>query len=89
MASRNRHAGLATHRAAWSALRDHAQQIGGLHLRTLFAADPGRARRLTAEGAGLYLDYSKNRVTDETLGLLLQLAEQCDLRGQTMRCLPA
>ena len=51
-----------------------------MHLRSLFADDPGRGERLTAEAAGLFLDYSKNRVTDETLGLLLQLAEESGLR---------
>ncbi len=61
-------------RPAWKALEQHHSEIGGRHLRELFAADPGRGERLTAEAAGLYLDYSKNRVTDETLGLLLQLA---------------
>ena len=50
-----------------------------MHLRTLFAEDPGRGERLTAEGAGLYLDYSKNRVTDETMRLLVRLAEECGL----------
>ena len=59
----------------WQALVAHHAQVEGLHLRTLFADDPGRAARFTAEGAGLFLDYSKNRITDETLRLLLQLAE--------------
>ena len=63
-------------RPAWKALEQHYSEISGRHLRELFAADPGRGERLTAEAAGLYLDYSKNRVTDETLGLLLQLAEE-------------
>ena len=53
-----------------------------MHLRRLFADDPGRGERLTAEAAGLFLDYSKNRVTDETLGLLLQLAEESGLRAR-------
>ena len=61
-------------RPAWKALEQHYSEISGRHLRELFAADPGRGERLTAEAAGLYLDYSKNRITDETLGLLLQLA---------------
>ncbi|HEX3389022.1 MAG TPA: glucose-6-phosphate isomerase [Streptosporangiaceae bacterium] len=61
-------------RPAWKALEQHHSEISGRHLRELFAADPRRGERLTAEAAGLYLDYSKNRVTDETLGLLLQLA---------------
>jgi glucose-6-phosphate isomerase len=63
-------------RPAWKALEQHHSEISGRHLRELFAADPRRGERLTAEAAGLYLDYSKNRVTDETLGLLLQLAEE-------------
>jgi glucose-6-phosphate isomerase len=63
-------------RPAWKALEQHYSEISGRHLRELFAADPRRGERLTAEAAGLYLDYSKNRVTDETLGLLLQLAEE-------------
>src|SRR5580692_2065250 len=62
--------------AAWQALGAHYQQIKDAHLRRLFADDPGRGERLTAEGAGLYLDYSKNRITDETVRLLLQLAQE-------------
>ncbi len=54
-------------RKAWQALERHHAEIVGQHLRDLFAADPGRGERLTAEAAGLYLDYSKNRVTDETM----------------------
>src|SRR5579864_5698699 len=61
-------------RKAWQALEHHYGEIAGQHLRELFAADPGRGERLTAEAAGLYLDYSKNRVTDETMRLLVQLA---------------
>ena len=60
---------------AWQALEDHYYELQGVHLRDLFAADPQRGERLSAEGAGLYLDYSKHRVTDETLRLLLQLAQ--------------
>ena len=71
-----------TERPAWTALRQHHAQIAGTHLRTLFAEDPTRGERLVAEGAGLYLDYSKNRVTDETLRLLVRLAEESDLRGR-------
>jgi glucose-6-phosphate isomerase len=63
-------------RPAWKALEQHHLEIGGRHLRDLFAEDPGRGERLTAEAAGLYLDYSKNRVTDETLALLIQLAQE-------------
>ncbi|MGC1410119.1 MAG: glucose-6-phosphate isomerase [Acetobacteraceae bacterium] len=62
--------------AAWGALAAHYQQIKDVHLRRLFADDPGRGERLTAEGAGLYLDYSKNRITDETVRLLLRLAQE-------------
>jgi glucose-6-phosphate isomerase len=65
---------------AWKALAIHHGSIRGVHLRKLFADDPGRGERLTAEGAGLFLDYSKNRVTDETLALLLKLAGECGLR---------
>jgi glucose-6-phosphate isomerase len=61
---------------AWTALTSHHGQIKDTHLRTLFADDPGRADRFSADGAGLFLDYSKNRITDETLRLLLQLAEE-------------
>ena len=66
-------------RPAYQALAEHQAKIEGRHLRELFAEDPTRGERLSAEAAGLYLDYSKNRITDETLGLLLQLAEQSDL----------
>ena len=68
--------------AAWKALTAHHDKIGHLHLRQLFADDPTRGERMTAEAVGLYLDYSKNRVTDETLGLLLQLAGESGLRGK-------
>ena len=70
-------------RPAWAALDAHYEAIRDTHLRELFAADPGRGERMTAEGAGLYLDYSKNRVTDETLALLLALAEQSGLGERT------
>jgi glucose-6-phosphate isomerase len=63
-------------RPAWKALEQHHDEIAGRHLRDLFAEDPGRGERLTAEGAGVYLDYSKNRVTDETMRLLVQLAQE-------------
>jgi glucose-6-phosphate isomerase len=66
-------------RSAWAALTAHHEAIRGTHLRELFAQDPARGERLTAEGAGLYLDYSKNRVTDETLTLLAALAAQSGL----------
>src|SRR5487761_1491022 len=63
-------------RKAWQALERHYAEIAGRHLRELFAADPGRGERLTAEAAGLYLDYSKNRVTDETMRMLVDLATE-------------
>jgi glucose-6-phosphate isomerase len=66
----------APERKAWQALKRHHAEIAGLHLRELFAADPGRGERMCAEAAGLYLDYSKNRVTDETIRLLIELAAE-------------
>jgi glucose-6-phosphate isomerase len=66
---------------AWSALEAHYQTIKSQHLRQLFAADAMRGERLTADAAGIYLDYSKNRITADTIGLLLQLAEQSGLRA--------
>jgi glucose-6-phosphate isomerase len=71
-----------TARPAWKALAAHYNEVRTLHLRDLFATDPGRGERLTAEGAGLYLNFSKNRVTDETLRLLVRLAEECGLRAR-------
>jgi glucose-6-phosphate isomerase len=67
-------------RPEWKALEAHFTQTRDLHLRQLFADDPGRGERLSAEAAGIYLDYSKNRVTDETIRLLINLAEACGLR---------
>jgi glucose-6-phosphate isomerase len=64
-------------RKAWQALERHHAEIGDRHLRDLFAEDPDRGERLTAQAAGLYLDYSKNRITDETIRLLLELAKEC------------
>src|SRR5262245_57646720 len=69
-----------TARPAWKALEAHFADIRSVHLRTLFANDATRGERFTAEGAGLYLDYSKNRVTDETIALLCRLAESAGLR---------
>ncbi len=63
-------------RKAWQALERHHADIGDRHLRDIFAADPDRGERLTAEAVGIYLDYSKNRVTDETMRLLVELAEE-------------
>lgn len=69
-------------RQAWKALAAHYQKVRSLHLRKLFADDPKRGERMTAEAVGIYLDYSKNRITDETLHLLLQLAEDSGLRAR-------
>ena len=66
-------------RPAWAELEAHHGQIGDRHIRDLFAEDPSRGEKLNAEGAGLYLDYSKNRITEETLGLLVKLSEQSGL----------
>ncbi|HWF80070.1 MAG TPA: glucose-6-phosphate isomerase [Streptosporangiaceae bacterium] len=66
-------------RPAWAALADHYEKLKDLHLRDLFASDAGRGERMTAEAAGLFLDYSKNRITDETLALLFELANQSGL----------
>ncbi len=68
--------------AAWKALEDHQKKIGEVHLRDLFGNDASRGQRMTAEAAGVYLDYSKNRINDETLKLLLDLAEQSGLRAR-------
>jgi glucose-6-phosphate isomerase len=65
---------------AWTSLQSHYEKVKGLHLRQLFAEDPKRGERLAVEGAGVYLDYSKNRITDETLTLLIQLAGEAGLR---------
>ena len=75
-------AGRLTEQPAWKALEDHHQSIRDLHLRELFARDPGRGERLALDAAGVYLDYSKNRITDETVALLVRLAEDCGLRAR-------
>jgi glucose-6-phosphate isomerase len=67
---------------AWKALEAHHQKVREIHLRKLFEDDPKRGERMAIEAMGLYLDYSKNRITDETLKLLLQLAEECGLQGR-------
>ena len=72
--------GRVTERPAWRALETHYAGVRGVSLRQLFAADPQRGERLAVEAAGVYLDYSKNRITDETLKLLVQLAGECGLR---------
>ncbi len=69
-----------TARPAWKNLQDHFQKVRELHLRQLFASDPERGKRMTLEAEGIFLDYSKNRVTDETIQLLVQLAEESGLR---------
>jgi glucose-6-phosphate isomerase len=71
-----------TERQAWEALAAHHRNVRELHLRRLFADDPTRGDRMTVEAVGIYLDYSKNRITDETLRLLLQLSEQSGLRAR-------
>ncbi|MGD0629954.1 MAG: glucose-6-phosphate isomerase, partial [Terracidiphilus sp.] len=67
---------------AWKALQSHYQQVGALHVRDLFAADPTRGERLTVDALGLFFDYSKNRVTDETLKLLVELARESGLQSR-------
>ena len=69
-----------TSRPQWQALQRHCEAISATHLRELFASDPQRGERFAVEAAGLYLDYSKHRITDESLRLLRELAESCDLR---------
>jgi len=71
-----------TQRPAWKALAAHHKRIQNLHLRKLFADDPQRGKQMAVEAAGLYLDYSKNRITDQTLKLLVQLARESDLSGR-------
>jgi len=69
-------------RPAWKSLELHAESMRNVHLRTLFAEDPVRGERLTTEAVGLFLDYSKNRVSNETIALLIQLADESGLRGR-------
>ena len=71
-----------TDRSAWKALQAHQTKIKALHLRSLFADDPRRGERMTAEAVGLFLDYSKNRITDETVKLLVKLAEESGLQSR-------
>src|SRR5262249_32243690 len=68
--------------SAWKALGAHYKTVSKLHLRQLFADDPARGQQMALEAVGLYFDYSKNRVTDETIQLLLQLAEESGLRSR-------
>jgi hypothetical protein len=74
--------GALTQSPAWQALEAHHRQLHEVHLRTLFADDPQRGERLSMQAAGLYLDYSKNRLTDETLRQLVQLADERGLRAR-------
>src|SRR5215469_5388420 len=67
---------------AWSKLKSHYKTVSALHLRQLFANDLQRGQRMAVEALGLYLDYSKNRITDETLKLLFQLAQESGLRAR-------
>src|SRR5205085_1901565 len=69
-----------TQRPAWKALEEHYQKVRDVHLRKLFADDPSRGERFALEAVGIYLDYSKNCITDETLRLLLELANSSGLR---------
>ena len=71
-----------TQSGAWKALEAHHRQVGSLHLRDIFAADPARGERLTIDALGLFFDYSKNRVTDETIKLLIQLARESGLQSR-------
>lgn len=71
-----------TSRPAWRALKTHFEKMREKHLRELFSSDPGRADRMIVNATGLFLDYSKNRVTDETIRLLIDLAEECGLRSR-------
>ena len=77
---KNPHVEPLTQRNAWKALEAHSEKTRDLHLRTLFADDPKRGERMTVEAAGLFLDYSKNRITDETLRLLINLAQESGLK---------
>ena len=72
----------------WQRLEDHHETMRGLHLRNLFADDPARGERMTAEAAGVYLDYSKNRINDETLKLLVAARRTIRLRAQDRRDVP-
>src|SRR4051812_14093276 len=71
-----------TSRAAWKALAEQVKTTGSKHLRQLFAEDATRGERMTAEAVGIFLDFSKNRIVDDTLRLLVQLANECDVRGR-------
>jgi glucose-6-phosphate isomerase len=81
-ATKSRGGGPVTKGKAWKALAAHAKKVRGSHLRDLFARDPKRGERMTAEALGIFLDYSKNRITDDTIKLLVKLAEESGLRGR-------
>src|SRR4051794_20421603 len=74
------------HTAAWQALEENAEVLRETHLRDLFAGDPERGERLTVEAEGIFLDYSKNRITGETLRLLFELAEERGVASAETRC---
>ena len=76
-----------TRSAAWKALEQHQRALSGLHLRNLFREDPARFERFSIEAAGLFLDYSKHRVTAETLRLLIALARECELEARIRQML--
>ena len=80
--TKSRRIELMTKRKAWKALQSHYNKVRELHLRNLFAEGPKRGERMTAEAVGLFLDYSKNRITDETIQLLIELAEESGLRSR-------
>jgi glucose-6-phosphate isomerase len=71
-----------TQLSAWKALQTHQRSIASQSFRDLFAKDPNRGTRFAVEAEGVYLDYSKHRITDETIKLLLQLAEESDVKGR-------
>ena len=73
-------------RKAWKALQSHYKEVRALHLRNLFADDPQRGERMTAEAAGLFLDYSKNRITDETVGFSSGLPKRRACDRASMPC---
>jgi len=71
-----------TKRKAWKKLQTHYKKVSGIHLRDMFAGNPHRGEQMTAEAAGIFLDYSKNRITDETISLLISLAGESELRSR-------
>src|SRR5437868_47402 len=69
-------------KTAFQELQQHFSKVKNLHLRDLFRSDQERGKRFALQAEGIYLDYSKHRITDETMGMLIRLAEECDLRGR-------